>query len=107
MPHYLIQASYTPEALAALTKNPQNRLEMVESMCKSVNGRLEAGYFSFGEFDVALIVDLPNNEAAAGLAIGTGGKGAIRNIRTTPLLSAEEAVEAMRVAGTVDYQPPG
>ena len=107
MPHYLIQASYAPEALAALTKNPTNRLEMVEGLLKSVGGRLEAGYFSFGDYDVTLIVELPDNETAAAVAIGTASKGAIKNFKTTPLLTAEEAVAAMQKAGQVDYQPPG
>ena len=107
MPHYLVQASYTPEALAALSKNPTNRLDMIEGLLKSIGGRLEVGYFSFGEYDVAMIVELPDNTAAAGLAIGTGGKGAIKSFRTTPLLTADEAVAAMQFAGQLDYQPPG
>ena len=107
MPHYLIQASYAPEALTALTKNPTNRLDMIENLLKSIGGRLETGYFSFGEYDVAMIVELPDNAAAAGLAIRTGGTGAIKSFKTTPLLTAEEAVAAMQFAGRIDYQPPG
>ena len=107
MPHYLIQASYTSEALAALTKNPTNRLEMLEGLMRSAGGRVESAYFSFGDYDVAMIVELPDNTTAAGLAIGTGSKGAIKNFKTTPLLTGEEAVAAMQKAGQIDYQPPG
>ncbi len=107
MPHYLIQASYSTEALAALTKNPSNRLDMLEGLMKSIGGRVEAAYFSFGEYDIAMIVELPDNTTAAGLAIGTASKGAIKNFRTTPLLTGEEAVAAMQKAGQIDYQPPG
>jgi uncharacterized protein with GYD domain len=107
VPHYLVQASYTPEALATLTKNPTNRLEMLEELMKSVGGRVESAYFSFGDYDVAMIIECPDNTTAAGLAIGVAGAGAIRNIKTTPLLTGEEAVAAMQTAGRIEYTPPG
>jgi uncharacterized protein with GYD domain len=106
VPHYLVQASYTSEALAALTKNPTNRLEMLEGLMKSVGGRVEAAYFSFGDYDITMVIECPDNQTAAGLSIGVAGRGAIKNIKTTPLLTGEEAVAAMQVAGRIDYQPP-
>ena len=106
MPHYLVQAAYSTEALAALKKNPQNRFEMIESLLRSLGGRLEAGYFCFGEYDVVMIVEMPDNTAVAGLAIGVAGSGALKAMRTTPLLTAEEGVGAMQAAGQLDYQPP-
>ena len=107
MPHFLIQAAYSPESLAALTKNPQNRFDTIKGLLKNMGGRLEAGYFSFGEYDVAMIVELPDNTAAASLAIGVAGTGSLKSFKTTPLLSAEEGVAAMQAAGRLDYQPPG
>jgi uncharacterized protein with GYD domain len=107
MPHYLVQASYTAEALAALAKNPQNRIDTVAEACAKSGGRLEAGYFAFGDHDVVCIVELPDNAAAAGLAIGSASKGHIRSIKTTPLLSAQEAMDAMQAAGGIGLQPPG
>ena len=107
MPHYLVQASYTSETLALLSKNPQNRLEIVAGVVQKLGGRVEAGYFSFGDYDVTMIVELPDNSTAAGMAIGSAGKGHVKAIKTTPLLTGEEALEAMRVAGGVDLQLPG
>ena len=107
MPHYLIQAAYSTEAMAALTKNPQNRFEMIKGLLKNMGGRLEAGYFAFGEYDVAMIVELPDNTTAASLAIGVAGTGSLKAFKTTPLLTAEEGLAAMQAAGQLDYQPPG
>ena len=107
MPHYLIQAAYSPEAMAALTKNPQNRFEVIQGLLKNMGGRLEAGYFCFGEYDVAMIVELPDNTAAASLAIGVAGTGSLKSLKTTPLLTADEGLAAMQGAGRLDYQPPG
>jgi uncharacterized protein with GYD domain len=107
MPHYLIQASYTAEALAGLAKNPQNRIDVVAEAAAKLGGRLEAGYFAFGDYDVACIIEMPDNVSAAGIAIGSASKGHIRSIKTTPLLTAEEAMEAMQLAGNAAIQPPG
>ena len=107
MPHYLIQASYTADALAALAKNPQNRIDTVAEAAAKQGGRLEVGYFAFGDYDVVCIVEMPDNVSAAGIAIGSASKGHIRSIKTTPLLTSEEAVEAMQVAASIGIQPPG
>ena len=40
MPSYLLQASYTSEALAALVKNPQNRTEIIRKTVKNLGGKL-------------------------------------------------------------------
>ena len=106
MPHYLIQAAYSTEAMAALTKNPQNRFEMIKGLLKNMGGRLEAGYFAFGEYDVAMIVELPDNTTAASLAIGVAGTGSLKAFKTTPLLTLAEAQDAMKKAGTVKYDAP-
>ena len=41
---------------------------------------------------------------AISMAVTAGG--GLRDFKTTALISMEEAVEAMRKAGTLDYQPP-
>jgi uncharacterized protein with GYD domain len=107
MPHYLIQAAYTPEAWAAMTKNPHNRIEAIRPAIEALGGRLEAGYFCFGEYDVAMIVEMPDNVAAAGAAIGSASKGHLKALRTTPLLTPDEAVRAMETGGSADIPVPG
>jgi uncharacterized protein with GYD domain len=106
MPHYLFQASYTTETMATLAKNPQDRTEVVRKAVAAAGGRVESIYFAFGEHDVVFIAEMPDNISAAGLSIGTAGKGHLRSLATTPLITPDEAVEAMRRAGSVDIQPP-
>ena len=43
----------------------------------------------------------------AAVAIAIGGGGAVSKFETTPLLTVEETLDALRRAGTVAYQPPG
>lgn len=107
MAHYLIQASYTPEAWATLSKNPQDRAEMVRPAVEALGGRLESFYMCFGEYDVVAIADFPSNTDAAAFAIGVAAGGALRNYRTTPLFESSEAIDAMKKSSSTGYNPPG
>ncbi len=106
MPHYLFQAAYTPEALATLVKKPQNRVEVVRAAIEKLGGKVLSGWFSFGEYDVVLIVELPDNVSAAAFAVAAAAGGALKANRTTPLLNAEETVEMLKRAGKTGYRPP-
>jgi len=58
MPQYLYQVAYTPESLAAQTKNPQDRLEVVgKQIDEAVGAKIIAGGYAYGEYDVAVIVE--------------------------------------------------
>lgn len=70
----------------------------------SVGGQLEGFYFAFGDQDAYVIADLPDNEAAAAIALTVNAAGAI-TAKTTVLLTPEQVDEAAK--RSVDYRPPG
>jgi uncharacterized protein with GYD domain len=105
MPFFLHQVTYTPEALARLIANPQDRFEAVRAPIEKLGGKIKDSYFSFGTYDVVLITEMPDNVSAAAIALAFAAGGAIRNGQTTPLMTASEALEAMRKAGTCGYKP--
>ena len=106
MPQYLVQSSYSSEALAALTNNPHDRFAVITKAVVKLGGKVVNGWLSFGEYDAVLIVDMPDNVAAAAFAIAIGAGGATKNFKTTPLLSIDEGIAAMKAAATVGYKPP-
>lgn len=106
MPHYLIQVAYTPDAWAAMVDNPQNRQEMVRPAVEALGGRFDHCWLSFGDYDLVGIVELPENVDAAAFAVGVTAKGACKALKTTPLLTMDEGVEAMRKAQKLTYKPP-
>jgi uncharacterized protein with GYD domain len=106
MPNYMIEACYSGAAAKAFIANPQNRADAIRKSCESLGGALRALYFTFGEYDVALIVDLPDTKAAAALALTVSASGAVSRYKTTVLLTPEEAMDAMRRAGDISYAPP-
>jgi uncharacterized protein with GYD domain len=105
MPKYLISANYTPEGMAGVrAAGAKSRVDAVTTMIEAMGGRLDSFHFAFGDTDVFVIVDAPDDEAAAAVSIAINGSGAVRT-RTTKLLTVEQVDEALR--RTVDYQPPG
>jgi uncharacterized protein with GYD domain len=105
MSSYLIQVSYSVEALASLIKNPQNRTEVVRKSVEKLGGKLVRIWLAFGDYDVMVIVELPDNVSAAALALAVAGSGTGKSVKTTPLLSVEEGVAALKKAGTSGYKP--
>ncbi|MBN1134149.1 MAG: GYD domain-containing protein [Methanosarcinaceae archaeon] len=106
MADYLIQISYTPEALARLIANPQNREEVARSLIEKLGGELKGFWFSFGDYDLVELATLPDNVSAAALSMAVFGGGAVKAFKTTPLLSLNEGIDAMKKASELGYQPP-
>jgi uncharacterized protein with GYD domain len=107
MAYFLLQGGYTAEAWKTLVQNPVNRTEAVRPVIEQLGGRVESSFFAFGEYDVVLIMEMPDNVSAAAFALAVAAGGAFKTHKTTPLLSMEEGVEAMRKAGETGYRPPG
>ena len=106
MPLFLSQVAYNEEGWQALVSNPQNRLEAIRPVVDKLGGRIVNAYFAFGDYDFVLIAEFPDNVSAAALAIAAAAGGAVKSIKTTPLMEASEGLEALRKAATSGYRAP-
>lgn len=104
MPHFLHQIAYTPEAWKTLISNPHDRIEVVRSSVERLGGKITAGWFAFGEYDIVTITEFPTNVDAAAIAMAFAAGGACKSVKTTPLMSTTEAVEAMKRASKSGYR---
>lgn len=105
MPRFLLQASYSPEgAKGLLREGGTSRRSHIEQLAQGLGGSVEAFYFAFGEDDVYVISDFPDNVTAAAVSITVAAAGAA-HIKTVALLTPEEVDEATRKS--VEYRPPG
>lgn len=107
MAMYMFQAAYTAEAVAAQIKEPQDRIEAVRASAEAVGGKIIAGGYSFGEYDVVILAEVPDDVTAASISLATAAGGAVRLAKTTRLLNGQEWVEALRKAQGSQYRPPG
>jgi uncharacterized protein with GYD domain len=108
MPKYLFEASYTHEGVEGVrSKGGSSRRDAVAHTAESMGGQLEAFYFAFGDHDLVAIVDLPDHEAAAAIALSVDAAGGATT-KTTVLLTPEQVDDAAkRSIESVDYRPPG
>ena len=105
MPHYLQQVAYSQQGWEALVGNPQNRIEAVRPAIEKLGGKIEAAWFSFGDYDIVVIINMPDNVSAAAIAMAFAAGGACRSVQTIPLISPEEAVQALKKAKDCGYRP--
>ena len=105
MAYYLIQATYTREAWAAMVKNPQNREEAVKPVIERLGGSVKGLWLAFGEYDVIAIVEMPDNSSVAAFSVASSAAGTVKAFRTTPLMTVEEGLAAMKKAGDIGYRP--
>jgi uncharacterized protein with GYD domain len=103
---YMIQGTYTAEAWATMTKNPQDRSIPIRELAQKLGGRLVDVYYCFGEYDVVVLVEAPDDVTASAIVLAAISPGHLKAIKTTKLLTVEETMEAMRKAGSVTYPAP-
>ena len=102
MPLFMYQAAYTPESWAAQIKNPQNRVETVgRQACEAAGGKLVGGWLCFGDYDLAIIADVPNNESMSAIALAFAAGGGLKSGKTTVLMTGTEGVGALKKAEVV------
>ncbi|GAB2875736.1 hypothetical protein GCM10027074_49590 [Streptomyces deserti] len=105
MAKYLFKVKLTADGLKGLLKEGGTaRREVVERTVQSLGGRLESVYWAFGDDDVYVTAELPDNVSAAALGLVTSASGGVRT-STVVLLTVEEIDEAVR--RKVDYRALG
>lgn len=104
---YLTRFSYTPETWARLMKNPEDRRVAARKYIQAVGGELHGFWYAFGSYDGYCLWEAPHNVSMAAVGFAITGGGALSKFETTPLLTVEETLEALRLAQKVGYQPPG
>ena len=105
MPLYMYEAAYSAESITAMIRSPQDRLEVVRPAFDAIGGKILAGGYPFGEYDVCVIYEAPSDTAAASIALAVGAAGAVRSAKTTRLLSGQEWTDALRQAQSSQYRP--
>ena len=106
MTFYLVQVSYTSNSWSTLVKQPQNRLEVMQNVIKKLKGKIHNAFLTFGDYDVIGILELPDDITAAALSMTIMAGGGIKNIKTTPMMTWEDGVKAMKKAKKASYNPP-
>ena len=103
---YMVQFAYTGDAWKALTANPEDRTAAIKGLEKKLGCKLEALYYSFGEYDGAIVIEAPDEASVTAFVLAALAPGHVRATRTTLLMRPAQVVEAMKKAGGVTFAGP-
>ena len=106
MPLYMTQFSYTAEAIAALAKNPEDRSVPVKALIEKLGGKMFGFYYCLGEYDGVVISEASDETALLTTIFAVIAPGHLKAIKTTPLFTVEQVMEAAGKAGAIVFAPP-
>ncbi|MYG51574.1 MAG: GYD domain-containing protein [Rhodospirillaceae bacterium] len=105
MGKYMFHATYTGEGLVGLlNEGGSRRRAALTDTIEAMGGNVEGLYYAFGETDLYIICDLPDDATATAVSLNIANAGAL-NIKATVLVTPETVDEAVKK--TVPYRPPG
>lgn len=105
MSKYMLEVKYTLDGVRGVkVQGGSARVAAATELIESVGGKLDSFYFAFGDTDVYVVADFPDNISAAAAA-QTVSAGGGATARTVVLLTAGEIDTA--VSKTSTYRPPG
>jgi uncharacterized protein with GYD domain len=93
---YMYQASYTAKSMAAQLTEPKDPVEAIRPALEEVGAKLVVAGFPFGEYDLLVVYEAPDDVTAASVAMAVAAAGEVRSGKTTRLLSGQEWLESLR-----------
>jgi uncharacterized protein with GYD domain len=93
---YLLEGSYTAEGIkGVLREGGTGRRAAITKALKTVGGKVDSMYYAFGDTDVYVTIDAPDNISVATLVMSVAATGTI-SVKTTVLLTVEEMDQAAK-----------
>jgi uncharacterized protein with GYD domain len=93
---YMYQASYTAKSMAAQLLEPQDPVEVIKPALEEVGATILVAAFPFGEYDLLIVYEAPDDMTAASVAMAVAAAGEVKSGKTTRLLSGQEWLESLR-----------
>ena len=93
---YMYQASYTAKSMAAQLTEPHDPVEAIRPALEDLGATIVVAGFPFGEYDVLVVYEAPDDVTAASVAMAVAAAGEVRSAKTTRLLSGQEWLESLR-----------
>jgi len=77
MPTYISLINFTQKGAEAIKDGPK-RLDAAKQRLRAAGAELKAFYLVTGQYDAVSIIEAPNDEVAAKIAMGTAALGFVR-----------------------------
>jgi len=105
MAKYMFRTSYTQSGLKGLlAEGGTGREAALRETIEGAGGSLEGFYYAFGDCDLYLIAELPDEAAATALSLNIAAAGAL-TVSVTVLVTPETVDKA--IGKSIPYRLPG
>ena len=94
MPHYILLINWTEQGIGKI-KDSAERYNSFKALVEKAGGKLIGGYYTFGEYDVVIIINAPSDDMVMSLMLKIGSHGNIRS-KTLKAFSAEEGFKIIK-----------
>jgi uncharacterized protein with GYD domain len=80
---FITQGRYTKEALAAMVAKPEDRAKEAKKLIEAAGGKFLGSYFTFGDYDFAVISEFDDVAAVTPMLIAAAAGGSLEGMKTT------------------------
>lgn len=88
MPTYIVLGQFTDQGIRNVKDTPK-RAQALKDMAKKFGATVNAVYWTLGQYDIATIVDAPDDASVNALLLSVGALGNVRT-QTLRAFSADE-----------------
>lgn len=93
MSHYILLIKWTEQGIRKI-KESGERYSLFKASVEKVGGKLVGGYYTFGKYDVVIIIEAPSDEVVMSLMLKVGSYGNIKS-QTLKAFTAEEGIKVI------------
>jgi uncharacterized protein with GYD domain len=88
MPTYISLIQFTQQGISSIKESPK-RVDAARKAFEQAGGKLKDFYLVMGEYDIVIVSEAPNDEAAAKISLALGAKGNVRTRTSRAFTEAE------------------
>jgi uncharacterized protein with GYD domain len=92
--HYILLINWTEQGIGKINESSA-RYNSFRASVEKAGGKLIGGYYTFGEYDVVIVIEAPNDETVMSLMLKVGSAGNVRT-KTLKAFAAEEAMKIIK-----------
>jgi uncharacterized protein with GYD domain len=90
--HYILLINWTEQGISKI-KESSDRYNSFKASLEKAGGKVIGGYYAFGEYDVVIIMEAPNDETVMSLMLKVGSVGNVK----TKTLKAFDVDEGLKI----------
>ena len=94
MSNYILLIKWTEQGISKIKESPA-RYNSFKSSVEKAGGKLIGGYYTFGKYDVVLIIEAPSDEVVMSLMLKVGSAGNVKS-QTLKAFTAEEGIRIIK-----------